>query len=48
MRVDRVATCPELLDKVGVPDLHYMLGSMIEIPRAALTADQVGGAGGVL
>jgi len=31
----------EVLEKAGVPDLHYMIGTMIEIPRAALTADQV-------
>ncbi|MCX6602331.1 MAG: pyruvate, phosphate dikinase, partial [Acidobacteria bacterium] len=31
----------EVLTKAGVPDLHYMIGTMIEIPRAALTADQV-------
>jgi len=36
--VDRVAK--EVLAKAGVK-LHYMVGTMIEIPRAALTADKV-------
>ena len=36
--VDRVAN--EVLKKAGVK-LHYMVGTMIEIPRAALTADKV-------
>ena len=31
----------EVLGKAGMKDLHYMVGTMIEIPRAALTADQV-------
>jgi pyruvate, orthophosphate dikinase len=37
--VDQVAK--EVLDKAGMPDLKYMVGTMIEIPRAALTADSV-------
>lgn len=37
--VKRVAD--EVLAKAGMKDLHYMIGTMIEIPRAALTADQV-------
>jgi pyruvate,orthophosphate dikinase len=37
--VDRVAK--EVLEKEGVSDLEYMVGTMIEIPRAALTADEV-------
>jgi pyruvate,orthophosphate dikinase len=37
--VDRVAM--EVLEKAGKKDLHYMVGTMIEIPRAALTADEV-------
>jgi pyruvate,orthophosphate dikinase len=37
--VVRVAT--EVLEKAGMKDLHYMVGTMIEIPRAALTADLV-------
>jgi pyruvate,orthophosphate dikinase len=37
--VDRVAK--EVLEKAGMPDLNYMVGTMIEIPRAALTADSV-------
>ena len=31
----------EVLAKADMKDLHYMVGTMIEIPRAALTADQV-------
>ena len=31
----------EVLDKAGMPDLHYLVGTMIEIPRAALTAGGV-------
>jgi pyruvate,orthophosphate dikinase len=37
--VVRVAT--EVLGKAGLKDQHYMVGTMIEIPRAALLADQV-------
>jgi pyruvate,orthophosphate dikinase len=37
--VKRVAD--EVLAKAGMKDLHYMIGTMIEIPRAALTADEV-------
>ncbi len=37
--VDRVAK--EVLDKAGMSDQKYMVGTMIEIPRAALTADKV-------
>jgi pyruvate, orthophosphate dikinase len=37
--VKRVAE--EVLAKAGMSDMHYMIGTMIEIPRAALTADQV-------
>ncbi|HZU26632.1 MAG TPA: pyruvate, phosphate dikinase [Bryobacteraceae bacterium] len=37
--VKRVAD--EVLDKAGMKDQHYMIGTMIEIPRAALLADQV-------
>jgi pyruvate, orthophosphate dikinase len=37
--VDKVAK--EVLEKAGLPDLHYMVGTMIEIPRAAITADKV-------
>ena len=37
--VDNVAK--EVLAKAGMPDLHYMVGTMIEIPRAAITADKV-------
>jgi pyruvate,orthophosphate dikinase len=37
--VKRVAE--EVLGKAGLKDQHYMIGTMIEIPRAALMADQV-------
>ncbi|MCS7025436.1 MAG: pyruvate, phosphate dikinase [Bryobacteraceae bacterium] len=37
--VKRVAD--EVLEKAGMKNLHYMIGTMIEIPRAALTADQI-------
>ncbi|MEK7403698.1 MAG: pyruvate, phosphate dikinase [Acidobacteriota bacterium] len=36
-----VKAAEEVLAKNGVKDLKYMVGTMIEIPRAALTADQV-------
>jgi pyruvate,orthophosphate dikinase len=37
--VDRVAK--EVFEKAGMPGFHYMVGTMIEIPRAAMTADLV-------
>jgi pyruvate, orthophosphate dikinase len=37
--VERVAN--EVLGKAGMKDLKYMVGTMIEIPRGALTADQI-------
>jgi len=37
--VDRVAK--EVLEKEGASDLKYLIGTMIEIPRAAITADEV-------
>src|ERR1700720_1772201 len=37
--VVRVAT--EVLEKAGRRDLHYLVGTMIEIPRAAILADQI-------
>jgi pyruvate,orthophosphate dikinase len=37
--VTRVAK--EVLEKEEMTDLHYLVGTMIEIPRAALLADQV-------
>src|SRR5271168_4269939 len=37
--VVRVAT--EVLAKAGMKDLHYLVGTMIEIPRAAVTADEI-------
>jgi pyruvate, orthophosphate dikinase len=36
-----VAVANEVLAKAGMSNLKYMVGTMIEIPRAALTADQV-------
>jgi pyruvate,orthophosphate dikinase len=36
-----VAVAEEVLGKAGMNDLKYMVGTMIEIPRAALTADAV-------
>src|SRR5579862_4036603 len=37
--VVRVAT--EVLTKANLKDLHYLVGTMIEIPRAAVTADEI-------
>jgi len=37
--VERVAK--EVLEKAGKKSLRYMIGTMIEIPRAALTADEI-------
>ncbi len=36
-----VRVAKEVLAKAGMEDLHYMVGTMIEIPRAAVTADEV-------
>jgi len=36
-----VKVAEEVLGKAGMKDLHYMVGTMIEIPRAALTAGKV-------
>jgi pyruvate,orthophosphate dikinase len=36
-----VAVADEVLGKAGLQDLKYMVGTMIEIPRAALTAGDV-------
>jgi pyruvate,orthophosphate dikinase len=36
-----VAVAEEVLAKADMKDLHYMVGTMVEIPRAALTADSV-------
>jgi len=36
-----VQVAEEVLGKAGMKDLKYMVGTMIEIPRAALTADSV-------
>jgi pyruvate,orthophosphate dikinase len=37
--VERVAK--EVLASAGMKDLHYLIGTMIEIPRGAMTAEQV-------
>ena len=37
--VERVAK--EVLEKAGMKNMKYMIGTMIEIPRGALTADQI-------
>jgi pyruvate,orthophosphate dikinase len=37
--VERVAR--EVLEKEGASDLKYLIGTMIEIPRAAVTADEI-------
>jgi pyruvate, orthophosphate dikinase len=36
-----VKVAKEVLEKAGMEDMHYMVGTMIEIPRAAMTADEV-------
>ena len=36
-----VRVAKEVLAKAGMPNLHYLVGTMIEIPRAALTADKI-------
>jgi pyruvate, orthophosphate dikinase len=36
-----VKVAEEVLGKAGMKDLKYYVGTMIEIPRAALTADEV-------
>jgi len=36
-----VDVAEEVLEKAGMKDLKYMVGTMIEVPRAALTADSV-------
>ena len=36
-----VRVADEVLSKAGLKDQNYMVGTMIEIPRAALTADKV-------
>ena len=43
-----VQVADEVLAKAGMKDLNYMVGTMIEIPRAALTADTVATRGRVL
>ena len=35
------AIAEEVLGKAGLKDQHYMIGTMIEIPRAAITADEI-------
>ncbi len=36
-----VKVAKEVLEAAGQPKLHYLVGTMIEIPRAAITADQI-------
>ena len=36
-----VRVAAEVLQNAGMKDLHYLVGTMIEIPRAALTADKI-------
>ena len=36
-----VKVAEEVLGKAGLKDLKYMVGTMIEIPRAAMTADEM-------
>ncbi len=36
-----VRVAKEVLDAAKMPDLVYMVGTMIEIPRAAITADEI-------
>ncbi len=36
-----VRVAKEVLEKAGMSDLQYMVGTMIEIPRAAITADEI-------
>jgi pyruvate,orthophosphate dikinase len=36
-----VQVAEEVLEKAGMKGLHYLVGTMIEIPRAAITADSV-------
>jgi pyruvate, orthophosphate dikinase len=36
-----VQAAEDVLGKAGMKDLHYLVGTMIEIPRAAITADKI-------
>jgi pyruvate,orthophosphate dikinase len=36
-----VKAAKEVLEKAGMEDMHYLVGTMIEIPRAAITADKI-------
>ena len=40
-------TADAIIEKEGI-DLKYMVGTMIEIPRAALTADEIAKEAGIL
>jgi pyruvate, orthophosphate dikinase len=40
LRADTVAVCEEVMARYGVK-IDYLIGTMIELPRAALTADQI-------
>jgi len=38
-----VQVAEEVLEKAGMKKLHYLVGTMIEIPRASVTAESVAG-----
>jgi len=42
MREDTEKVCKQVIEEMKVP-IDYMIGTMIELPRAAMTADQIAG-----
>ena len=42
LKQNATAICNEVIDRYGVK-LEYLIGTMIELPRAALTADEIAG-----
>ncbi|HJV34975.1 pyruvate, phosphate dikinase [Geomonas sp.] len=40
MRANAIAVCEEVMNRYGVK-IEYLIGTMIELPRAAITADQI-------
>ena len=38
---DRACGCHEVLTKAGGVEVPYQVGTMIEVPRAAITADEI-------
>lgn len=42
MREDTEKVCKQVIDEMKVP-IDYLIGTMIELPRAAITADQIAG-----